>query len=576
MTRMRGFRGSECINRGVTHNIKKPKKTLKKSITQNSVSVSRKRKLEGTLSNRSQPVAPPPPKKRVFDFKMSYSTPTKVALSSSDQNVANEVSPSTSTGDSSSASPTSQEATVPQQKTDLAVEEVESVEKMIQEFYGDTQKKTPPKKRFFKRKSPKKAIVRLSAGIEVGCRFKASPDKLHPSPKKVVLLDSSSPTSAAMTTAASPTICIPDTGNEITQVQSPTRTRNPLMSSVLTPLTPPSSNKKAALVRSRPMPSGIDWTVSSKDQDSSCTPPSAAMFKQLEEDDKGDMSPLLSAVSSCLSLSPSAGEQRLFPVFQRAEARSGCSPDRSGHGDATQRPRHLAPSKDKQGRCQMTLEAGQKSEVTQCQSCDFVYNSTDLDDVVAHAEHHDKVTGRNPALRYHCWKQERIHYVSAQAPKGSIVSVKATDPPSRWKMALEALEVCNSEIGWKGDQKSSATDSESCQMFLYIHDKKIIGILLAERISSAFRVIPNEGSLLVETEPCPARCGVSRLWVAEAWRQFGVARHLISVLMENFEGTALSCEDVALTSPTEAGRRFASKVLGERFKVYMYEKSECA
>lgn len=72
-------------------------------------------------------------------------------------------------------------------------------------------------------------------------------------------------------------------------------------------------------------------------------------------------------------------------------------------------------------------------------------------------------------------------------------------------------------------------------------------------------------------ESYPVKCGVSRIWVAQPYRKKGVASLLMNSVRCNYIfGHILSNEEISFSSPTDAGKAFASKYMKtDEFLVYM-------
>lgn len=98
------------------------------------------------------------------------------------------------------------------------------------------------------------------------------------------------------------------------------------------------------------------------------------------------------------------------------------------------------------------------------------------------------------------------------------------------------------------------------QVLLYIQNKCIIGCIFAEPQTTAYRLLESDGVDLCSKESYPVKCGVSRIWVSPNHRKRGVATELLNSLRTSFIfGCVLGENDVALSSPTEAGKLFAKK-----------------
>lgn len=68
-------------------------------------------------------------------------------------------------------------------------------------------------------------------------------------------------------------------------------------------------------------------------------------------------------------------------------------------------------------------------------------------------------------------------------------------------------------------------------MYLYVRDKVILGVLVAEHISTAHRMIPELLELNCCTaESTPAKCGINVVWTDMNHRKQGIATKLIDML----------------------------------------------
>lgn len=72
-------------------------------------------------------------------------------------------------------------------------------------------------------------------------------------------------------------------------------------------------------------------------------------------------------------------------------------------------------------------------------------------------------------------------------------------------------------------------------------------------------------------ETYPVLCGISRIWTSANSRKQGVATTLMNSLRCNYVyGHALSIEQIAFSSPTDAGKAFITKYTGtQEYFVYM-------
>ena len=94
---------------------------------------------------------------------------------------------------------------------------------------------------------------------------------------------------------------------------------------------------------------------------------------------------------------------------------------------------------------------------------------------------------------------------------------------------------------------------------MYIVDKKIMGVLVAEAITSGFRMLADSASSqgkCCSTEASPAVCGVSRIWTLASYRRHKVATRLVDAmrystfhLLSTFDssvGRAVDCSGTQL------------------------------
>ena len=108
-----------------------------------------------------------------------------------------------------------------------------------------------------------------------------------------------------------------------------------------------------------------------------------------------------------------------------------------------------------------------------------------------------------------------------------------------------------------------------------------MGYLLAEAIESGNRVIPTSSStgkadvgmsFSCLLTPCPATCGISRVWVATSARRRGIATAMLDGLCQVFvPGRVLSSDELAFSDPTDDGRALALRYTRrEDFMVYKW------
>ncbi|KAM4680796.1 N-acetyltransferase ESCO2 isoform 2-T4 [Amazona ochrocephala] len=217
---------------------------------------------------------------------------------------------------------------------------------------------------------------------------------------------------------------------------------------------------------------------------------------------------------------------------------------------------------------QMIIDAGQKHfGAIVCKSCGMIYTAASPEDEAQHIQHHERFL---EGLRYVGWKKERV---VAEFWDGKVVLILPDDPKYAVKKAEEVREIVDNELGFKQVTLSCPAKTK---IYLFVaNEKMVVGCLVAESIKQAFRVLCEPGSLpgspgqdtlqpqrawRCSTEPEPAICGVSRIWVFGPRRGKGIARRMVDVVRSTFMyGCYLSTEEIAFSDPTPDGKLFATK-----------------
>ncbi|XP_011699284.1 PREDICTED: N-acetyltransferase ESCO2 [Wasmannia auropunctata] len=213
---------------------------------------------------------------------------------------------------------------------------------------------------------------------------------------------------------------------------------------------------------------------------------------------------------------------------------------------------------------QYQLDVGQKRlGATQCLECNVVYQLGDAEDENAHLNYHNSIR----TLKFQGWKNERV-ILEDSFTSSRIILVEPHDPKQYWKKVLEILAVVDRDLGLSDIDTS---EYQSKKIFLYIREKSVLGVLVAEHIEKAFRMIPE----LIELNCCtaestPTKCGINVVWTAMSHRKQGIATKLVDTLRAKFfYGYVMSLDDIAFSIPTPSGKIFAEKYTKmKNFKVY--------
>ncbi|XP_032663897.1 N-acetyltransferase ESCO2 [Odontomachus brunneus] len=257
-------------------------------------------------------------------------------------------------------------------------------------------------------------------------------------------------------------------------------------------------------------------------------------------------------------------EKRYFPLFTKGYTAQVDLPKQTeGISKSTKKSTQWQLSV-KGGQDQYQLDAGQKHfGATQCPECNVVYQLGDAEDENAHLNYHNSIR----TLRFQGWKNERV---MSEDPFTSsrVILVEPNDPKQYWKKVSDILAVVDRDLGL-ADMKLS--DYENKKVFLYIREKNVLGVLVAEHIKTAHRMIPE----LIELDCCtaestPTKCGINVVWTAMSHRRQGIATKLVNTLRAKFfYGYVMSLDDIAFSTPSPSGKIFAEKYTKTRnFKVY--------
>lgn len=205
---------------------------------------------------------------------------------------------------------------------------------------------------------------------------------------------------------------------------------------------------------------------------------------------------------------------------------------------------------------QLVIDAGQKKfGAIQCPQCNMVYSCTDPGDVNQHTLHHKKFLN---ALKFTGWKNEHL---VASFMDGRIIKVLPTDSKYALNKVEEIREIVDKDLGFS-QQVSSNRQTKT--FYLYVSDnQELISFLIAEPLQEAFRVLPRSSDdvmMIASKLPEPVTCGISRIWTNPKFRKRGYASKMIDALRTSFlTGVHLDIDQIAFSSPTLDGQKFASK-----------------
>ncbi|OXU22225.1 hypothetical protein TSAR_007102 [Trichomalopsis sarcophagae] len=255
--------------------------------------------------------------------------------------------------------------------------------------------------------------------------------------------------------------------------------------------------------------------------------------------------------------------QKFYPLFTKGYSSNVNDLD----GNPKKRKRNTSwqlSSKSGNADNQYQIDAGQKMfGATQCNECGIIYHIGDPDDENAHLNYHNSFK----ILKFQGWKNERVVFADAYS-SSRIILVEPKDSNLYWKKVTEVLEVVDRDLGLSDMKLSFYRDKK---VYMYVRDKTILGVLVAEVVKSAFQMIPELIELnCCTTESKPVKCGVNVVWTAMSHRRQGIATKLVDTLRATYYyGYIMSIDDIAFSTPTPSGKQFAEKYTKTRnFKVY--------
>ncbi|XP_078072204.1 uncharacterized protein LOC144495724 [Mustelus asterias] len=229
---------------------------------------------------------------------------------------------------------------------------------------------------------------------------------------------------------------------------------------------------------------------------------------------------------------------------------------------------------------QPNSDAGQKRiGAISCTTCGMLYAASIPEDEAQHFQFHKRFIS---AVKYVGWKKERI---LGEYPDGKIIMVLPDDPKYALKKVEEIRDLVDNDLGFQHVELKCPSRTKT--LLFISNDRKVVGCLIAEHIQQGFRVIADKATrqssndaIMLErqrawccsTNPEPAICGISRVWVFSMMRRKAIATRMTDCLRSNFVyGSYLSKDEIAFSDPTPDGKLFATEYCGTpRFLVYNF------
>ncbi|CAN6482269.1 unnamed protein product [Victoria cruziana] len=313
-------------------------------------------------------------------------------------------------------------------------------------------------------------------------------------------------------------------------------------------------------------------------------------------------------------------ESRTFESFSTVEEEDHSAKVRES---SCLNPKELGrvPNK-KKTYAQYHLELGQSDFLLcTCSICGLRYSRGDEEDEKLHKSFHkDYFYG----VKFKGWRNERVLVVLPDN-KDRILLVSDGDPPAHRGKVLDVVRVVERDL----DLNDGWLVHDLCKVYMFISKSRVVGILVAEPIKSAYRVRPssetaespeisrgtdvkhtktpksssilrfgsinfervvdtkasscvkkrdetvetNSGIITCEGQAVPACCGIRAVWVVPSRRRQRVATHLLDALRKSFcMGYVLEPAQCAFTQTTSVGSLLACNYTGTKtFLIYKAE-----
>ena len=225
----------------------------------------------------------------------------------------------------------------------------------------------------------------------------------------------------------------------------------------------------------------------------------------------------------------------------------------------------------------MYLDLGQKSfgKQTVCSICGTLF---------VHGVEEDRITHERVCRNYkqgvsfRNWNQARIvsstitttstkHKVQhnslskkSASAKSIIIEIRASDARSLRQKVQEIKAIAHQELGFAPDARSSPMHTS----FVCVQDQRAVGLLLVEPVSRASLLHPHTLERLQSSQR-PCTMGIHTIWVHAQYRHRQIASQLVDAARDHFQyGGNLPLDQIAFSSPTQSGIRFATSYLQRR------------
>jgi N-acetyltransferase len=218
-----------------------------------------------------------------------------------------------------------------------------------------------------------------------------------------------------------------------------------------------------------------------------------------------------------------------------------------------------------------------------CKDCGMSYQiSSSLDSTIHKKFHKSSFEGYDWPGNY----GRRVFDVSSS--NDYIVKVDSTSKPTEKRLVEELMTFVNTELSAPEENDSWKNEHEKGAAFVYIRDKRAIGVVVVERVNIGSWMIVHSGELLSNDQQ-KLVMGISRIYTARKYRRQKIATTLLEVARTQFVyGLIVDKSLVGWSQPSTTGGKVASKWAGRvieenkentnlelRLKILTYFEKDC-
>eukprot|EP00794_Sanderia_malayensis_P004547 gene4547-5145_t len=191
---------------------------------------------------------------------------------------------------------------------------------------------------------------------------------------------------------------------------------------------------------------------------------------------------------------------------------------------------------------QLYIDVGQRDfGHTACETCGMVYTKTLEEDSLQHAKYHQKMMQR---LKFKGWKTERI---LQEFHDGRIIQINPDDSSLHQRKVVQLREIVDGDLGFSYSKMHHQDQEKAYRAMLTTNN-------------SAINTTENQltQTWCCSSDPVPAVCGISRIWVLKQARRKNIASRLVDAVRNYFIfGVVIAKTKLAFSDPTTDGRLFA-------------------